>query len=148
MQYNCLVGFQILLLLCLERKIDYENDLHKKFSIIPHLLPSDKSNDKDAFLRKFSGPSTIKKWKQEHKQFIEISFTGDSMADNKKFKLVELLTLKYRYDSIHIIKVHFNNNTTYGEFVKLIDVMIILKNKRFMFWQDDFYMISNRLEDD
>jgi hypothetical protein len=139
-----LYGFQILFVYFFLLK---ENDVLKSSrlpGILRQVLPSDED---DSSL--FSAPSTIQKWKREKKKFITVYLTGNINEDGKRFELVKYETrrVKYTCDSNTVIKVHFCNGNTYGQFVQLINMMIEDKHHRYMFYRDNFYVVDDSCAD-
>jgi hypothetical protein len=139
-QIICLYGFQILFVCFFLSKVNDILESKRLPGILRHVLPSDK-NDSSLF----SGPSTIQKWKREKKRFFTVYLTGDVNEDRKRFEVIkyEARRVKYTCDTNTIIKVHFCNDNTYGQFVQLINMMIEDKHHRYMFYQDDFYIADD-----
>ena len=105
-------------------------------TVIKHTLPSE---DPD---KSFSGfqliDQTIKK-----KKVIHIDLTGNSNEDDKKIYFIqsEARCLKYNNDTASIIEIHLSNETSYGRFVELVNIMLEDGHKRYGLWKDNFYII-------
>ena len=56
--------------------------------------------------------------------------------------------VKYTYDATHIIKVHFMDENTYGQFVELVNMMAKDKHKRYLFFNDNFYILGEQPPDE
>jgi len=82
--------------------------------------------------------------RQQHKKFIQFNLTGDSLEDEKEIYVIriEALKLKYTGDTIHVIKVHFTNENTYGDFIQLINIMHKDKHCCYTIYEDDFYIFG------
>lgn len=143
-QFICLLGFQALLLFA---SINRLNGLYKFLycrnnGVLKMNFPSDEHSD-DGFLKQFSGPDLVEELKRSKKEFINIDLTGQKKEDQKRLDFIrmEARRLKYTYDTMHILKVHFTSENTYGQFIQLVSMMQKDLHKRYMFYQDDFYIL-------
>lgn len=141
----CLYGFQVLLLFAFFQKLDSIEAMYKHGTIVKLLLPDDRSYQ-DSFLRRFSAPDILADWKKQKKNIVRIYLTGEPKEDMKRFEFIrsEARRLKYTYDTVDILKVHFINENTYGEFVHLVDIMSQDKIKMYMLYKDDFYIAGEK----
>ncbi|CAN5660525.1 hypothetical protein BH10BAC2_BH10BAC2_01710 [soil metagenome] len=106
-------------------------------------FPSDEHSNEE-FLKQFSGPDIVEELKRSKNKFINIDLTRQRKEDRKRldFIRIEARRLRYAYDTMNILKVHFTNENTYDQFVELVTVMQEDLHKRYMFYQDDFYIIG------
>ena len=74
---------------------------------------------------------------KKRKKFVGIYLTGDEVEDKKRFEVVQYEARKIRYtcDTNTIIKVHFNSNNKYGQFVGLVNMLREDQHKRNMYYQ-------------
>lgn len=63
-------------------------------------------------------------------------------ARKLEFIAGEALKLKFYHDTTQVIKVRFSDETTYGEFVQLVNVMYKDNHKRYAWLDDDFYILG------
>jgi len=138
-----LYACQLLLLFAVFEHLQALESVYKIPTLIRLALPSDTPH------AAFSGPGALNEWRKERKKFITIYLTGDVEEDKKRFEVVqyEARKLKYTCDTNAIIKVHFNSNNTYGQFFGLITVMLEDHHKRYMCYQDDFYILADDCDD-
>ena len=111
-------------------------------------IPADKP-DPFVFGKPFNAPDILNEWRKEQKKFMTICLTGDEEEDKKRFEVVQYegRKIKYTCDTNAIVKVHFNSNNTYGQLVGLINMMIGDHHKRYMYYQDDFYILVDDCDD-
>ena len=109
------------------------------------MLPDDESS-KSSFSKIFTGPDILNDWQARNKKFISVSLTGDVNEDEKRFEFIknEARRLKYTNDTTNIIRVHFNEDNTYGQFVNLVNMMARDFHKRYMYYKDDFYIMGEQ----
>jgi hypothetical protein len=50
--------------------------------------------------------------------------------------------IKYTHDTTSVIKVHINEENTYGQFVELVNMMLKDVQKRYFLYRDDFYILG------
>lgn len=69
--------------------------------------------------------------------------------DDKKLAVIRqhALQIKYSCDTNTVIKVHLRSSTTYGEFIRLLDIMRADSHKRYLLYQDDFYIVPPKPND-
>ena len=81
---------------------------------------------------------TIKK-----KKIIHISLTGNTLQDDKEVAFIQFKAscLKYTNDTTSILEIHFSNETSYGRFVELVNIMLEDGHKKYGLWKDNFYII-------
>lgn len=139
----CLYGFQVLLLFAFFQKLDSIETMYKHETIVKLFLPDDKSY-KDSLIRGFSAPDFLADWKNQKKNFIRVDLTGEAEEDKKRFDFIrsEARRLKYTFDTLNILKIHFTNENTYDEFVRLVNIMTLDRIRRYMFYKDDFYILG------
>jgi hypothetical protein len=83
----------------------------------------------------------------KNKSVKTYTLTGDA-EDQRKIDMVgyEALKIKYTTDSNAVIKIHFEEQTTYGEFAQLVDIMNRDKHQRYVFFNDNFYIFGGMPE--
>lgn len=143
-QFICLAGFQVLLFFAFVTRLNEEYNLrYCRGSVLRIIFPGDEPS-KSPFMKMFSGPNAIKEWKRTKKKFITIDLTGEIKEDEKRIDFIrmEARRLKYTYDTTHILKVHFTEENTYGQFVQLVSIMQKDLHKRYMLYKDDFYILG------
>ena len=139
-----LYAFQILLLLVFFSKINDADKLFRAPCVLRLVLPDDDLDTSD-FGKRFSGKTFLHEAKKQKKKFITIYLTGDMKEDEKRFDLIryESRRIKYTCDTNTIVKVHFTDENTYGQFVELVNMMGEDQHKRYMNYQDDFYILGD-----
>ena len=143
-QLICLAGFQVIIFFVfLDRLAEMGNSIYPPQTALRFIVPPDDS-DKSEFGKKFSGSGTLKNWKKEKKIFIRVDLTGELSEDKKRMEFIrnEARRLQYTYDTTHILKVHFSEENTYGQFVELVNMMNKDRHKRYTFFKDDFYILG------
>ena len=143
-QLICLAGFQfILFFIFLDRLAEAINTVYPPQTALRLALPSEDS-DQSEFGKQFSGSASLIKWKKERKIFIRVDLTGELSEDKKRMEFIKIEAgrLKYTYDTTHILKVHFTDENTYGQFVELVNTMNKDRHKRYVFYKDDFYILG------
>jgi len=140
-QLICLAGFQVILFFVFLDELAEIDSMYTKETILRIFLPTDKRS-KNKFEMLFSGPDILDQWKKEKKIFIRIDLTGELSEDKKRMEFIrnEARKLKYTDDTTHILKVHFTDENTYGQFVELVKIMTEDHHKRYMLYKDDFYI--------
>ncbi len=131
-----LAGFQIFfVVLFLKVLIN-----HKHYGRIKFSLVSD--NPDDRFNRDFFQEQV------KNKSFINFTLSGDELLDNIAMDQTDSATQKLNLtnDTVHIIKVHFTYNSTYSQFVKLVDIARVEMSYRYVYLDDDFYIFGNPKE--
>lgn len=89
----------------------------------------------------FNGHELLRRLK--YKMAININLTGIKELDDKLMEKIQLETRKLNAtdDTTHFIKIHFTSNNTYGQFVQLVNMMHLEMQKRYAYWEDDFYIL-------
>jgi hypothetical protein len=137
------ICFQLFLLHVFFIRVAHEIYPQKNGTVLKIYLPDDEpSYDPDII--KFSGPDILSEWRRTKKKFIQIDFTGETKEDKKRFEFIrmEARRLKYTYDTVHILKIHFTEENTYGQFVQLVSIMQEDHHKRYVLYKDDFYILG------
>ena len=67
----------------------------------------------------------------------------DLNAKKLKFIAQEALKLKFYNDTTQVIKVRLTNETTYNEFVQLVNAMYKNEQKRYSLLDNDFYILGD-----
>lgn len=112
--------------------------------IIKYNIPSD-DEPADRYNQYFSGPANVKKFKKNFK-FITYSFTGDSSEDDKIFESfkAEARRIKYTNDTTHLVRIYLHENISYGQFLKILLLMREDGHKRYMEWDNYFYVVGGK----
>lgn len=125
-------------------KLSEIESTYKITSLLRMALPA---NDYDTleFAKYWSGAAILNEWKNQNKKIIPIYLTGDKSEDKKVFELItfESRKLIYTCDTNTIVKVHFSEENTYGQFVELNNIMLEDHHKRYFYYKDDFYILGN-----
>jgi hypothetical protein len=81
------------------------------------------------------------------KKINTVYLDDDHVLNDTKLEFIarEALKLKFYHDITQVIKVHLSDETTYGEFVQLLNIMIRDRHKRFSWMDDDFYIFGEEL---
>ncbi|MEP7320087.1 MAG: hypothetical protein ABI921_15125 [Panacibacter sp.] len=142
-QLICVAGFQVILFFVFLGRLTEADSVNKHETLLRIAFPTDERS-KNKFELLFSGPDILDKWKKEKKIFIKIGLTGELDEDKKRIEFIKTKAreLKYTYDTIHILKVHFTEDNTYGQFVELVNIMNKDRHKRYMLYKDDFYILG------
>jgi len=135
LQFICLAGFQMLLFFAFIARVDNQEKYYSRnHGILKMMFPDDEPS-KDPAIKSLSGPDILKEWKKTNKKFITINLTGDFQEDEKRIDFIrmEARRLKYTCDTTHILRVHFTEENTYGQFVQLVSIMQKDLHKRYLF---------------
>lgn len=149
LQLVVLIGFQILLFFAFKaRWIEVYELGWSRETVIRLNMPSDEPSH-DSYIKSFSGPDILNEWKTTKKKFVTIDLTGDTKEDEKRIDLItlEARRLKYEHDTTSVIRVHINEENTYGQFVQLVNTMLKDRQKRYFLYKDDFYILGESLPD-
>jgi hypothetical protein len=136
-----LIAFQILLFFAFLNRLAYVDAMYTRWRAMRFILPDDTPSPQ-RYLKTYNAPDVLKEWRKQHKKIITIDLTGDLQEDKKRLEFIrnEAQRLKYTYDTTSILKVHFTDENTYGQFVELLNIMIKDRHKRYMLFQDNFYV--------
>ncbi len=79
------------------------------------------------------------------KKIVPISLTGILQEDNKVMDTIQVRAhwFKHNRDTTKVLKVHFTENNTYGQFIQLVNIMIVDCQTHYALWRDDFYIFGN-----
>ena len=99
-------------------------------------LPSDK------VYQRYSSVNLIRESKK--KKILEIALDNNHEQNQKKLELIrhEARKIKYYNDVSTVIKVSFSNESTYGEVVGLLNIMISDEHKWYGLIGNDFYIFN------
>jgi hypothetical protein len=83
----------------------------------------------------------------EKKKTISFSLDSNYEINNVNFFIIRIISLylKKKHDTCCIIKVHLGKNMAYGEFIKLLNYMIIDDHGRYAEWEDNFYILPEKV---
>jgi|GEM_PF-2963168 len=81
------------------------------------------------------------------KKIIPINLTGIPVEDDKVMDTIQSQAhwLKRTHDTTQVLKVHFTENNTYGQFMQLVTIMMTDCQARYTLWKDDFYIFGEEL---
>jgi len=136
-----LMGFQILLFLAFMDRVSDVDSIYKHGTILRLTIPDYEPNNDSSFI-KFSATDILKEWKRNNKKIITVDLTSDNTDDQKRLNFIrnEARRLEYTYDTTEVLKVHFLDENTYGQFVTLISMLHADKHKRYMLFKNDLYI--------
>ena len=79
------------------------------------------------------------------KRKIQVTLDDDKFANKKKINLIryEAQKLKFTNDSSAVVLITLTNETTYGEFVSLLDICLMDDHKKFAAFDDKFVIFGN-----
>ena len=131
----CFIIFFSVLVSCKE-KVANKSYLTYTFNV-----PRDQKPD-EPFAYSYSVQGIEKRIKK--KRQIKITLEGDRITNQKKLELVkyEARRLKYTEDTTTIIKVTLTDDTTYGEFIQLIELCNIDQHKRYALLKRSFVIFG------
>lgn len=116
---------------------NYATATAKNEKVLRLFLPTDHGE------RQFSVEALLKE--VNHKKIVKIELTGNAEEDNKQFEFIrkEARRLQSTYDTTTVLHVHFPEESTYGQFVYLADMMAADKHKRYGITNNDFYIFGD-----
>jgi len=128
----CLAAFQILLLLTIMQLLMGP----PRKGTLRFSLPSLDSSSR------YSEYALLKRLK--HKHITQVNLTGDSTLDEPLLSYVatSIRLMHQNNDTMEVIKVHFSKNCTYGQFVRLVNTMLLQQQRYYTFVEDDFYIFQ------
>ncbi len=85
----------------------------------------------------------------EHKLIATFILTGSFENDEKILYAIDLKTnlLNISHDTMQVLQVHFSSKNTYGQFVRLVDIIQIEMSERYALFDNDFYIFANPKEE-
>jgi len=118
----------------------YQSDIGKTLTVLRLFVPTeDNSPDQYRFSR-YAVKAQLK-----GKKVNTVYLNGDRRLNAKKLDFIayEALKLTYYHDTSQILHVVFTAETTYGEFVQLVNIMHRDDHKRYAWLDDDFYIFGD-----
>jgi hypothetical protein len=106
----------------------------KKHNILTFILPNEENI--------YTSVKAQLKGKKINKVYYDEDH--DLNAGKLEFIAQEALKLKFYNDTTQVIKVRLSAETTYNEFVQLVNAMYKNKQKRYTLLGDDFYILGER----
>ena len=108
---------------------------------LPLFVPSDRYSD-DGFVNMFSKYKLEKDISKKRK--LRFSLEENSRENSKKMSILryEALKLKYTYDTTNVILITLSENTSYSDFVKIVDMCYYDNRKRFAAWDNKFVIFG------
>jgi hypothetical protein len=64
------------------------------------------------------------------------------------FFLNELARLQFTHDTSRVLKVHFNEENDYGDYVWVLNNLRIFNFRRYMYIDNDLYIVANPPQED
>ena len=115
----------------------YQTDIVKTQTVLRLFVPSDEKSP--SRFSKYTVKAGLK-----GKKINTVYLNGDRRLNVKKLDFIayEALKLKYYNDTSQILHVKFSEETTYGEFVQLVNIMHKDGHKRYAWLDDDFYVFG------
>lgn len=79
-----------------------------------------------------------------HKKIIPFEISGWPEMDNRTMEEIKVRAklLEYTFDTTHVIKVHFTEESYYGEFVAILNILLRDRHKRYVYCNDDLYILG------
>lgn len=107
-------------------------------------LPTSKHSTRK--MRMANMEEKINSWKREQRHTTTFELTGDTTYDKLTLCAIEydVRQLRRDYDLSRFIKIHFNPECTYGQFVKLNSMVKIQNQGNYAYEGDDFYVWIER----
>ena len=104
-------------------------------------------NVKESNMPTFSGQYFMKQIKR--RKLIPFYLDESHEVNKNKFSFIqrEALRLKYTCDTNYVIAVHLSDSLNYGEFVYLLNMMVIGNHKRYAEWKNIFYIFGEEPPD-
>lgn len=118
----------------------YQADIGKTLTVLRLFVPSD-DNSPDQY--KFSRYAL--KAELKGKKINTVYLNGNRVLNAKKLDFIayESLKLMYYHDTSQVMHVKFTQETMYGEFVQLVNIMHRDDHKRYVWLDDDFYILGD-----
>ena len=114
-----------------------DKPIHTSFTL---RLPTNRHSTNEA--KVFNMDEFLHSWKEEQRGFEYFSLTGDTIFDKLTLCAVayETRQMHLKNDTTHVIKVHFKPESTYGQFVYLLNAMHLEMQPCYAATDDDFYI--------
>ena len=112
----------------------------KEYTVLRFILPKDDSQSPSHSGYTYSVVSDVLKGKKIHTIYL-----GEhNDVNEKKLALFarEALKLKFYSDTTQVVGVYLSEESTYGNFVQLVNIMVRDKHKRYTLIGDYFYVFS------
>jgi hypothetical protein len=108
--------------------------------VITHFVPSDRTDTGISY--GFTVAVVLDAIK--HKEQIRFWLDGDKFLNKKKLQMIqeESLKQKFTYDTSRLISVVLNEQSTYSDFVALLNMCLINDVKRYVWVRDTFYILA------
>lgn len=119
------------------KKID---EVPKPSVIINYFVPA--SEKYNPVIKYFSGESVMKKLYK--KKFLSYYLDGDHELNKTKLRFIrwEALHMKFTNDTTHVLRVRLGEGLSYGEFVYLLNMMVVDDHSRYFEWENVFYIFN------
>jgi hypothetical protein len=116
----------------------YQPDV-KSSTVLRLFIPTDDNSPSQYSFSRYAVKAQLK-----GKKINTVYLNGDRRLNAKKLDFIayEALKLKYYHDTSQILHVKFTAETTYGEFVQLVNIMHKDDHKRYAWLDDDFYILG------
>jgi hypothetical protein len=119
----------------------YEDRSYNQYYRITYFVPKE-NKAKYSEVSYFNAPNILEE--NAKKKFIPISLTGNHDEDEKRFEFIQWKAreLKYTNDTSHILKVHLPESLKYGQFIRLLNLMLQDQHKRYFEHNNNFYIFG------
>lgn len=119
----------------------------KTFTAANYSVLSERKEKHNSFMYQMTGEYFMNKIKR--KKLIPFYLDENHELNKIKFKFIqrEALRLKYTCDTNNVIAIHFSDSLQYGEFVYLLNMMIVDNHKRYAEWKNIFYIFGEEPPD-
>jgi hypothetical protein len=108
--------------------------------VITHFVPSDRTDTGISYGFTVAGVLDVIK----HKEQIRFWLDGDKFLNKKKLQMIQEESLKQKFtcDTSRLISVVLNEQSSYLDFVSLLNVCMINDIKRYVWVRDTFYILT------
>ena len=118
----------------------YQADIGKTQTVLRLFVPTDDNSPNQYKFSRYAVKAALK-----GKKINTVYLNGNRELNAKKLDFIayEGLKLIYYHDTSQILHVKFTPETTYGEFVQLVNIMQKDGHKRYAWLDDDFYIFGD-----
>lgn len=108
--------------------------------VITHFVPSDRTDTGISFAFTVAGVLDAIK----HKEQIRFWIDADKNLNKRKLKMIQEESLKQKFTCVtsKVLSVVLNKESSYGDYVSLVNVCMINDIKRYVWLRDTFYMFA------
>lgn len=119
----------------------------KRFTVANYFVLSERKEKHNSFMYPITGEYFMKQIKR--KKLIPFYLDENHELNKIKFEFIqrEALRFKYTCDTNDVIAIHFSDSLQYGEFVYLLNMMVVDIHKRYAEWKNIFYIFGEEPPD-